>query len=499
MKKYIMALDAGTTSERCIIFDKNGNIISSARKELTQYFPKAGLVEHDAEEIFDTQLLVAKKALENADISASEIAAIGITNQRETTIIWDKNTGKPVYHAIVWQDRRTSELCDTLINEGLSDTVRNKTGLVIDPYFSATKIKWILDKVPGARDKAVSGNLLFGTVETWLIWNLTAGRLHVTDFTNASRTMLFNINSLKWDEALLNLFNIPSCIMPEPVPSSCVYGETDASLFGESIVISGAAGDQQAALFGQACFEPGDTKNTYGTGCFMLMNTGNKPVFSDNGLITTIACSTSPEAEYALEGSVFVAGSAIQWLRDQLGFFASAMESETLAREVPDTNGCYVVPAFTGLGAPYWDPYARGAIVGLTRGVNKNHIIRATLESLAFQTNDVLKAMERDSGISLKELNVDGGAAANNLLLQMQSDIIGVPVIRPSNVETTALGAAYLAGLASEFWKSKEDILNIQDTDRTFSPEISDQERCNKIRKWNKAVSYTRNWSREDD
>lgn len=499
MCKYVMALDAGTTSNRCILFDKKGKICSVAQKEFTQYFPKPGWVEHDAMEIWLTQYSVASEAMNKLGVGAEEIAAIGITNQRETTVVWDNVTGEPVFHAIVWQDRRTADYCDTLVRKGLTESFRQKTGLVIDPYFSATKIRWILQNVPGAREKADEGRLLFGTVETWLIWKLTGGRVHVTDYSNASRTMLFNIVDLKWDEEILKELEIPASMLPEVKPSSCVFAETEPELFGGGIRIAGAAGDQQAALFGQTCFKPGEAKNTYGTGCFLLMNTGETPIFSKNGLVTTIAWGLDGKVNYALEGSVFVAGSAIQWLRDQLKLVDSAGDSEYFAKKVPDTNGCYVVPAFTGLGAPYWDPYARGAIVGLSRGVNRYHIIRATLESLAYQTYDVLKAMEADSGISLSALKVDGGASANNLLMQIQADIIGVPVRRPVCVETTAMGAAYLAGLAVGYWESKEDVLKNWEVDEVFNPGISPEERDRKLRRWWRAVEYTRGWEEEMD
>ncbi|MBO2516688.1 MAG: glycerol kinase [Clostridiales bacterium] len=499
MCKYVMALDAGTTSNRCILFNKAGQICSVAQKEFAQHFPKPGWVEHDAMEIWLTQYSVAAEAMNRAGAEAKDIAAIGITNQRETTIVWDRITGEPVFHAIVWQDRRTADYCDTLVQKGLTESFRQKTGLVIDPYFSATKIRWILQNVPGAREKAEEGRLLFGTVETWLIWKLTNGRVHVTDYSNASRTMLFNIVDLKWDEDILRELDIPASMLPEVKPSSCVFGETEFDLFGGKIRIAGAAGDQQAALFGQTCFKPGEAKNTYGTGCFLLMNTGEKPIFSKNGLVTTIAWGLDGRVNYALEGSVFVAGSAIQWLRDQVKLLDSAADSEYFAKKVPDTNGCYVVPAFTGLGAPYWDPYARGAIVGLSRGVNRYHIIRATLESLAYQTYDVLKAMEADSGISLSALKVDGGASANNLLMQIQSDIIGVPVRRPVCVETTAMGAAYLAGLAVGYWESKEDVLKNWEVDRVFAPGIGQEERMKKLRRWWRAVEYTRGWEEEKE
>ena len=498
MAKYIMALDAGTTSNRCILFNEKGEMCSVAQKEFTQYFPKPGWVEHDANEIWSTQLEVAQRAMANIGATAADIKAIGITNQRETTIVWDKNTGEPVHHAIVWQCRRTSEYCDSLKEKGLVDTFRAKTGLVIDAYFSGTKLRWLLENVEGVRERAERGELLFGTVETWLIWKLTGGKAHVTDYSNASRTMLFNINTLQWDDEILAELNIPKCMLPEAKPSSCVYGETLAQFFGAPIPIAGAAGDQQAALFGQTCFKPGEAKNTYGTGCFMLMNTGEKPVFSKNGLVTTIAWGLDGKVEYALEGSIFVAGAAIQWLRDELKFVDSAPDSEYMARKVKDTNGCYVVPAFTGLGAPYWDQYARGTIVGLTRGVNKYHIIRATLESLAYQVNDVLAAMKADSGIELASLKVDGGASANNLLMQMQSDIIQAPVDRPVCVETTAMGAAYLAGLAVGYWASKEDVIKNWAIDRTFTPEIAADEAAKKVKTWKKAVTYAFNWAKED-
>lgn len=488
MAKYMMALDAGTTSSRCILFDKKGNMVSVAQKEFTQYFPKPAWVEHDANEIWSTQLGVAVEAMVKAGATAEDIAAIGITNQRETTIVWDKKTGEPVYHAIVWQCRRTSEYCDSLKEKGLVDVFRKKTGLVIDAYFSGTKLKWILDHVPGARERAKRGELLFGTVETWLIWKLTKGRVHVTDYSNASRTMLFNINTLEWDDEILAEFDIPKCMLPEVKPSSCIYGETDPHFFGSPIVIGGAAGDQQAALFGQTCFDPGEAKNTYGTGCFMLMNTGEKPVFSKNGLVTTIAWGLDGKVEYALEGSIFVAGAAIQWLRDELKLLEKASDSEAMAQMVPDTNGCYVVPAFTGLGAPYWDQYARGAIVGLTRGVNRYHIIRATLDSLCYQTNDVLRAMESDAGIRLASLKVDGGACANDYLMQTQADVIQAPVKRPCCVETTAMGAAYLAGLAVGYWKDKDEVRANWAIDRIFEPQIGEEKRAEMVNGWKNAV-----------
>ena len=497
MPKYIMALDSGTTSNRCILFNAAGEVCSVAQKEFTQIFPQPGWVEHDADEIFATQLEVAKQALANIGATAADIAAIGITNQRETTVVWNKYTGRPVYNAIVWQCRRTAPYCDSLRDQGHVDTLRTKTGLVIDPYFSGTKIRWILENVPGAREQAENGELLFGTVETWLIWKLTGGRVHVTDYSNASRTMLFNINTLQWDPEILSLLEIPVSMLPEAKPSSCIYGYTDAQYFGAPIPISGAAGDQQAALFGQACFEPGDSKVTYGTGAFLLMNTGEQPIFSRNGLVTTIAWGLDNKVTYALEGSIFVAGAAIQWLRDELRFIESAADSEYMARKVTDTNGCYVVPAFTGLGAPHWDAYARGAVLGLTRGVNKYHIVRATLDSIAYQTNDVLSAMEADSGISLQRLKVDGGAAANGYLVQTQADLSNAPVLRPRCVETTAMGAAYLAGLAVGYWKNLEDIRSNWAVDRSFEPSIGEDQRNQRIRGWKKAVACCEGWAKE--
>ena len=496
MAKYVMALDAGTTSNRCILFNEKGEMCSVAQKEFTQYFPKPGWVEHNANEIWSSQLSVAVEAMAQIGANAEDIAAIGITNQRETTIVWDKMTGEPVYNAIVWQCRRTSEYCDSLKEKGLTDKFREKTGLVIDAYFSGTKLKWILDNVPGVRERAEKGELLFGTVETWLIWKLTKGSVHVTDYSNASRTMLFNINTLQWDDEILAELNIPKCMLPEAKPSSCVYGESDPVFFGGPIKIAGAAGDQQSALFGQTCFNPGEAKNTYGTGCFMLMNTGEKPVFSKNGLVTTIAWGLDGKVNYALEGSIFVAGASIQWLRDEMRLIDSSPDSEYMAKKVKDTNGCYVVPAFTGLGAPHWDQYARGTIVGITRGVNKYHIIRATLESLAYQTNDVLQAMQADSGIQLEALKVDGGASANNLLMQIQSDIIQAPVHRPKCVETTAMGAAYLAGLAVGYWANKEEVIKNWAIDRTFEPAICDKKRKEMVDGWDKAVKYSFGWAK---
>ena len=498
MAKYVMALDAGTTSNRCILFDKKGRVCSSAQREFTQYFPRPGWVEHDADEIWASQLGVAVEAMNKIGASAEDIAAIGITNQRETVIVWDRTTGEPVCRAIVWQCRRTSGYCDSLKAKGLTEKFRDKTGLVIDAYFSGTKIKWILDNVPTAREKAEKGELLFGTVETWLIWKLTKGKVHVTDYSNASRTMLFNINSLEWDEEILKELDIPGSMLPEVRPSSCIYGETDPSFFGGAIPIAGAAGDQQAALFGQTCFAPGEAKNTYGTGCFLLMNTGETPVFSKNGLVTTIAWGLDGKVTYALEGSIFVAGASIQWLRDEMRLIDSAADSAYMAQKVPDTNGCYVVPAFTGLGAPHWDQYARGTIVGITRGVNKYHIIRATLESLAYQVNDVLTAMKADSGIELAALRADGGASANDFLMQVQADIINAPVRRPACVETTAAGAAYLAGLAVGYWADKNDVIKNQIIEQTFEPSICPEDRDSRIRGWNKAVKYSFGWAKEN-
>ena len=497
MQKYIMALDAGTTSSRCIIFNEHGKMVSVAQKEFKQYFPKPGWVEHDAMEIWSTQIGVAQEAMYRINITAKNIAAIGIANQRETTVVWDKKTGEPICHAIVWQCRRTAEYADKLKAKGLTDVFREKTGLIIDAYFSATKLKWILDNVPGARQKAENGQLLFGTIDSWLIWKLTGGKVHVTDYSNASRTMLFNIRKLEWDKDILKWLNIPECMLPEVKPSSCIYGETDPSIFGASIPISGVAGDQQSALFGQTCFKAGEAKNTYGTGCFLLMNTGEKPVFSKNGLVTTIAWGLNNKVYYALEGSIFVAGAAIQWLRDELKVIDSSPDSEYMANKVKDTNGVYVVPAFTGLGAPYWDQYARGTIVGLTRGANKYHIIRATLDSLAYQTLDVLKAMEKDSGIHLDSLKVDGGACANNYLMQFQSDILNVPVHRPACIETTAMGASYLAGLAVKYWSSQKDILKNWEMSREFKPAMDENVRQNLTQGWHKAVKCSFGWAKE--
>jgi len=498
-KKYVLALDQGTTSCRAILFDRESNIVGVAQKEFTQHYPKPGWVEHDPEEIWSTQYGVIAELMARYNVNPEEIAAIGITNQRETTVVWDKATGKPVYNAIVWQCRRTAGICDELKAKGLEEKVRYKTGLVIDAYFSGTKVKWILDNVEGAREKAEKGELLFGTIDTWLVWKLTGGKVHVTDYSNASRTMIYNIRELKWDEELLAELSIPASMLPEVKPSSCVYGETDPNtFFGHTIPISGIAGDQQAALFGQTCFEPGMAKNTYGTGCFMLMNTGDKVYESKNGLLTTIAWGIDGKVEYALEGSIFIAGAVIQWLRDGLKLIESAADSEYFASKVPDTAGVYVVPAFAGLGAPYWDMRARGTIVGLTRGANKNHIVRAALESMAYQTRDVLSAMEADSGIKLQALKVDGGAVANNLLMQFQADILGVPVERPVNIETTAMGAAYLAGLAVGFWADKNELKAKYKVSRRFLPEMAVENREKLYKGWQRAVTRARDWETEE-
>lgn len=488
MDKYIMALDLGTTSCRCIIFDKNGRICSAAQKEFTQYFPQPGWVEHDAEEIWATQTGLMYEAMSKIDITINEIAGIGITNQRETTVLWDKETGRPVHKAIVWQCRRTAGYCDELKKLGMAEFFRSKTGLVLDAYFSATKLRWLLDNVIGARERAEKGELLFGTVDSWIIWKLTGGKVHVTDYSNASRTMLFNIHTLKWDEEILRVLKIPQQILPEVKPSSHVYGYTDSKLFGREVPIAGAGGDQQCALFGQTCFGRGEVKNTYGTGGFMLMNTGTAPVNSHNGLVTTIAWGVDDKVEYALEGSIFVAGAAVQWLRDELGLIRDAAESDVLAKSVPDANGCYVVPAFVGLGAPYWDQYARGAIVGLTRGVNRNHIVRATLESIAYQVNDVLMAMQEDSGMPITSLRVDGGACDNDFLMQFQADILNTPVVRPYCIETTAMGAAYLAGLAVGYWRSKKEILANHVIAAEFKPQMGQAKRENLLQGWHNAV-----------
>lgn len=493
-----MAIDAGTTSNRCILFNERGDIVSTAQKEFTQFYPEPGWVEHNAKEIWATVLGVAVEAMQKLGAKADEISAIGITNQRETTVVWDKTTGEPVAPAIVWQCRRTAEYCDSLRENGLVDAIRSKTGLVIDAYFSASKIRWILENIPGVRKKAEAGDVLFGTVDSWLIWNFTGGKVHAIDYSNASRTMLFNINTFDWDDEILAELDIPRAMLPRPMPSSGLFGYTEAELFGKPIPIAGAAGDQQAALFGQACFFPGMAKNTYGTGAFLLMNTGTVPVFSSNGLVTTIAWGIDGKVEYALEGSAFVAGAAIQWLRDEMRLVDSSPDSEYYASKVTDTDGCYVVPAFTGLGAPHWNQYARGTIVGLTRGINKNHIIRATLESLAYQVNDILVAMQADSGIELSALNVDGGASANNLLMQMQADISGAPVQRPACVETTAMGAAYLAGLAVGYWSDRNDVLRNRSIDRVFRPSIDENERRKKLNGWARAVRCALAWAGDE-
>lgn len=492
-KKYILSLDQGTTSSRAILFNKKGEIVNVAQKEFKQHFPKSGWVEHDAQEIWSSILSVMAQVLSSAsDLSAKDIEAIGITNQRETTVVWDKNTGKPIYNAIVWQSRQTAGIVKELKEQGHEEMVRNKTGLLIDAYFSGTKVKWILDNVDGAREKAENGDLLFGTIDSWLIWKLSGGEAHVTDYTNASRTMMYNIYDLKWDDELLEMLNVPKSMLPEVRPSSEVYAKTvDYHFFGQNVPIAGVAGDQQAALFGQACYEKGMAKNTYGTGCFMLMNTGEKAVKSDNGLLTTIAWGVDGKVEYALEGSIFVAGSAIQWLRDGLRMFNEAPESERYAERVESTDGVYMVPAFVGLGTPYWDSDVKGSVFGLTRGTSKEHFIRATLESLAYQTRDVLDAMTADSGIDLKTLRVDGGVVNNNFLMQFQSDIIGVPVERPTVSETTALGAAYLAGLATGYWKDKEEIKQQWMIDKTFDPKMKEEEREELYGGWKKAVHAT--------
>lgn len=498
MSKYIMALDQGTTSSRCIIYDKKGNMVSMAQKEFTQIYPKPGWVEHDAMEIWSTQMGVAQEALLKINCTHEDIEAIGITNQRETTVVWDKETGIPIYNAIVWQCRRTAEYCDELIARGYGDMIRSKTGLLIDSYFSGTKLKWILDNVEGARKKAEEGKLLFGTIETWLIWKLTEGKVHVTDYSNASRTMMFNINTLEWDKEILELLDIPREMLPEPKPSSCVYGLSATNIFGGPIKISGAAGDQQSALFGQTCFAAGEGKNTYGTGCFLLINTGEKPVFSQNGLVTTIAWGLDGKVNYALEGSVFVCGAAVQWLRDELNIIENSAQSESMACKVSDAGGLYVVPAFVGLGAPYWDPYARGAVLGITRGANKYHLVRATLESMAYQTKDLIDAMVEDLGEELISLKVDGGASANNFLMQFQADILGCEVKRPVCIETTSLGAAYLAGLATGYWDSKEDVIENWQVERVFSPNMDEEKREELLKGWKKAVSCVGGWAKSE-
>lgn len=496
-QKYVMALDQGTTSSRCILFDRAGSMISMAQKEFGQIYPRAGWVEHDPMEIWSSQLAVAIEAMAKVGAGAQDIAAIGITNQRETTIVWDKSTGLPIYNAIVWQCHRTADMVERLKKDGFSDMIRQKTGLIPDAYFSATKIAWILEHVEGARERAEAGELAFGTVDTWLIWNLTKGRVFVTDYTNASRTMLFNIHEKCWDEELLEKFDIPRAMLADVRPSSCVYGKTDSAVLGGEIAIAGAAGDQQAALFGQCCFEKGDVKNTYGTGCFLLMHTGEEAVDSKHGLLTTIAASEQDAPEYALEGSVFVAGAAVQWLRDEMRMIRTAAQSEDYARAVPDTGGVYVVPAFTGLGAPYWNQYCRGMVVGLTRGCSKEHFIRATLESLAYQTCDVLRAMENDTGVPIARLRVDGGASANDFLMQFQADILNGEVLRPGCIETTALGAAYLAGLAVGYWQDKGEIRENWQLSRSFKPAMEEDDRQRRLSGWDKAVRCALLWQDE--
>ena len=498
MGKYVLALDQGTTSSRCIVFDKDGNMVTVAQREFTQYYPQPGWVEHDPNEIWSSQMMVMIEACSRKNIEASDISAIGITNQRETTIVWNRKTGEPVYNAIVWQCRRTADIIDDLKARGWTDKIQAKTGLIPDPYFSATKIKWILDHVEGAREAAEAGELAFGTVETWLIWKLTKGAVHVTDYTNASRTMLFDIHALQWDDEILAELQIPKSMLPEVKPSSCIYGYTVESLFGGRVPIAGAAGDQQAALFGQCCFEPGEVKNTYGTGGFLLMHTGKEPVASTQGLLTTIAVNADGTPGYALEGSIFIAGAAIQWLRDELEFLRNAAESEKYCLSVEDTNGVYVVPAFTGLGAPYWDSYARGGILGLTRGANRAHIIRATVESLAYQVQDVLRVMEEEAGVPISTLKVDGGASANNFLMQFQADIMDTHVVRPKCIETTALGAAYLAGLATGFWENAEELKKNWQKETEFLPQISEEKRIKLVKGWKKAVRCTFAWEKDE-
>lgn len=496
--KYILALDQGTTSSRAILFDKKGEIVSVAQKEFEQIFPKPGWVEHDPSEIWSSQVGVAAEVVSRANVNANELAAIGITNQRETTVVWDKTTGNPVYNAIVWQDRRTASICNTLKKEGHAEMFQNKTGLVLDAYFSGTKVKWILDNVDGAREKAINGDLKFGTVDSWLIWKLTDGKVHATDVTNASRTLLYNIFEHKWDQEILELLDIPESMLPDVRSSSEVYGETSGDIFARRLPISGIAGDQQAALFGQVCSQPGMAKNTYGTGCFMLLQTGEKPILSKNNLLTTIAWELDGKVHYALEGSVFIAGAVVQWLRDGLGMIRSSNEIESLARKAKDNDGVYLVPAFSGLGAPHWDPYARGTLIGLTRGTNRSHIARAALESIAYQSTDLLRAMESDAGITLKEMRVDGGASVNNLLMQFQADILNKPVVRPKVTETTALGAAYLAGLAVGFWKDIEEINQKWQVDKTFEPKMEQQEREKLLNNWHRAVERAKEWSTEE-
>lgn len=496
MKKYIMALDQGTTSCRCILYDRKGKVVSVAQKEFNQIYPQPGWVEHDPMEIWSTQMGVAQEALLKINCTYENVEAVGITNQRETTVVWDKETGEPVYNAIVWQCRRTAEYCDSLKERGLMDSFRQKTGLLIDAYFSGTKLRWILENVEGAREKAQSGKLLFGTIETWLIWKMTGGKVHVTDYTNASRTMMFNINTLEWDDEILGELDIPKSMLPQPKSCSEVYGMSEPAIFGGPVPIAGAAGDQQAALFGQTCFEPGEAKNTYGTGCFLLLNTGEEPVYSENGLLTTIAWGIDGKVNYALEGSIFVCGAAIQWLRDEIEILENSSQSEAIALSVDDSNGVYVVPAFVGLGAPYWDPYARGAVLGITRGANKYHLVRATLESLAYQTKDLIDVMIRETGNELVNLKVDGGACANNFLMQFQADILDSPVLRPECIETTSLGAAYLAGLATGYWESTDDIIDNWQIDRKFEPSMDDSVREELMTGWKKAVNCILGWAK---
>ena len=498
MGKYVIALDQGTTSSRCILFDQQGNICSVAQKEFTQIYPQPGWVEHNPMEIWSSQLAVTMEAMGKIGAHYSDIAAIGITNQRETTIIWDKDTGEPVYNAIVWQCRRTADRIERLKEEGLEKIITEKTGLIPDAYFSGSKIEWILDHVEGARERAERGDLLFGTVDTWLIWNLTKGCIHVTDYTNAARTMLFDIHRKVWDDEILEYFRIPKCMLPDVKPSSCVYGYTSSDVMGGKIPIAGAAGDQQAALFGQCCFEPGEVKNTYGTGCFLLMNTGDKAIRSDNGLLTTIAASSQGEIQYALEGSVFVAGAAVQWLRDEMRMVRTAAQTEEYCTAVEDTGGVYVVPAFAGLGAPYWDQYARGTIVGVTRGTSKEQFIRATVESMAYQVSDLIEAMQEVSGIPLKELKVDGGASANNFLMQFQAGILRSRIVRPECIETTALGAAYLAGLAVGYWKDKEEIRKNWQVSREFEGTMEEENRQKLLKGWKRAIKCALCWSKEE-
>lgn len=494
LKKYIVALDQGTTSSRAVIFDREQNIVGLAQREYTQYYPKEGWVEHDPMEIWASQLSVATEAISKIGASADEIASIGITNQRETTVVWNRETGMPIYNAIVWQCRRTAERIDQLKEDGLTDYVKETTGLIPDAYFSASKVAWILDHVEGAREQAENGDLAFGTIDTWLIWNLTRGEVHATDYTNASRTMMFDIHKLDWDQKILDYFKIPKNMLPKVKPSSGIFGYTEVGMFGESIPIAGAAGDQQSALFGQCCFDAGEVKNTYGTGCFLLMNTGEKAVTSENGLLTTIAASADGTVQYALEGSIFVAGAAIQWLRDEMRMIRKAADTERYATAVEDTAGVYLVPAFTGIGAPYWDPYARGTVVGITRGCKKEHFIRAALESMAYQTNDILKVMEEESGVQIRTLKVDGGASNNNFLMQFQSDILGVDVLRPQCVETTALGAAYLAGIAVGYWEDVEDVRANWALSRTFHADMTDEKRQHLLKGWKKAVGRAFEW-----